>query len=71
MTKNEIGRIVRAFGKMDSIVQIKGKEILVQDINYWREKHNYKLGEIVHKTNKEYVMAVRDGFIVIRFFEED
>lgn len=71
MTINEIDRIVRAFGKMDSIVKLNGKEILVQDINYWREKHNYKLGEIVHKTNKEYVMAVRDGFIVIRFFEED
>lgn len=71
MTIEQIDRIVRAFGKMDSIVNIEGKEILVHDINYWKEKHNYKLGKIVHKTNKEYVMAVRDGFIVLRYFEKE
>lgn len=71
MTIEQIDRIVRAFGKMDSIVNIEGKEILVHDINYWKEQHNYKLGEIVHKTNKEYVIAVRDGFIVLRYFEEE
>lgn len=70
MTIDEINRIVRAYGKMDSIVYIDGKEILVHDINYWKENHNYKLGEIIHKTNKEYVMAVADGFIVLRYFEE-
>lgn len=69
MKIDEIDRIVRAFGKMDSIVYIDGSEILVHDISYWKEKHNYELGQIVHRTNKEYVMAVVDGFIVIRFFE--
>lgn len=71
MTIEQIDKIVRAFGKMDSIVNIEGKEILVHDINYWKEQHKYKLGEIIHKTNKEYVMAVRDGFIVLRYFEEE
>ena len=70
MTINEIDRIVRAYGKMDSIVYVDGEEILVHDINYWREKHNYKLGKIVHKTNREYVMAVADGFLVLRYFEK-
>lgn len=71
MTIDEIDRIVRAYGKMDSVVYIDGKEILVHDINYWRQKHNLELGKIVHKTNKEYVMAVADGFIVLRYFEEE
>lgn len=71
MTIDKIDRIVRAYGKMDSVVYIDGEEILVHDINYWRKKHNYKLGEIVHKTNKEYVMAVADGFIVLRYFEKE
>lgn len=70
MTISEIDRIVRAYGKMDSIVYIDGKEILVHDINYWKEKHNYNLGEVVHRTNREYVMAVSDGFIVLRHFEK-
>lgn len=70
MTIKEIDRIVRAYGKMDSVVIIDGEEILVHDINYWKENHSYKLGEIVHKTNKEYVMAVSDGFIVLRYFEK-
>ena len=71
MNIDEIDRIVRAYGKMDSVVYIEGKEILVHDINYWRAKHNLELGKIVHKTNKEYVMAVADGFIVLRYFEEE
>lgn len=56
---------------MDSVVYIEGKQVLVQDANYWKKKHTFKLGEIVHKTNKEYIMAVKDGFIVLRYFEEE
>ena len=71
MTVEEIDRIIRAYGKFDSCVKFLGKSWLVWDANCWIEKHNYTPGEIVHKTNKEYLMAVKDGFVCIRFFAED
>lgn len=70
MTVQEIDRIVRAYGKFDSCVDFLGKSWLVWDVNAWEEKHNYVPGTLVHKTNKEYLFAVKDGFVCLRFFEE-
>lgn len=67
----EIDRIVRAYGKFDSCISFEGKSWLVWDVNVWKETHNYPWGTIVHKTNKEYLMAVKDGFVCFRFFKED
>lgn len=71
MTVEEIDRIVRAYGKFDSCVSFAGKSWVVWDVNGWKEKHDYSCGTIVHKTNKEFLMAVKDGFICFRFFKEE
>ena len=71
MTVDEIDLIVRAYGKFDSCVKFLGKSWLVWDVNCWKEQHNCTPGEIVHKTNKEYVLAAKDGFVCIRFLIEE
>ena len=71
MTVDEIDRIVRAYGKFDSCVRFQGKTWLVWDVNCWQEDHNYKPGEVVHQTNREYVMAAKDGFVCMRFLCEE
>lgn len=71
MTVDEIDKIVRAYGKFDSCVEFEGRTWLVWDVNVWKEEHTYEPGTIVHKTNKEYLMAAKDGFVCLRFFKED
>ncbi len=72
MTVDEIDKIVRAYGKFDSCVKFQGKSWLVWDVNCWIEHHDYTPGEIIHQTNREYVMAAKDGFVCMRFLcEED
>lgn len=71
MEVDKIDRIIRAYGKFDSCVKFNGKSWLVWDANCWKETHNYQPGTIVHETNREYLMAVKDGFVCLRFFKED
>ena len=71
MDIDEIDRIVRAYGKFDSCVKFNGKSWLIWDVNCWKEKHDFSPGEIVHQTNREYVMAAKDGFVCIRFYAEE
>lgn len=71
MSVEEIDRIVRAYGKFDSCVSFDGKSWRIWDVNAWKEEHTYPCGTIVHKTNKEYLMAVKDGFVCFRFFQEE
>lgn len=71
MKVKEIDKIIRAFGKFDSCASFLGKKWLIHDANCWEEKHEYKPNTIVHVTNKEVLLAAKDGFVCIRYFEED
>lgn len=71
LTVKELDKIVRAFGKFDSCAQFDDRMWVVQDINGWEEKHSFKPGQVVHRTNKEVLIAVKNGFVCLRFFEED
>lgn len=64
-------KISRAFGYMDSCAIFDGEHWLVQDLNGWEEKHSYPLGAIVHRTNKELLVAVKDGFICLKSYKKD
>ncbi len=66
-----IDRVARSFGKFDSFAIFDNKEWIVKDINIWKEKHNFTFGTVVHRTNKEVVIAARGGFVCLRFFEID
>jgi len=71
MTIEEIDRKIRAFGKFDSCTKFLNKKWLIHEATCWQEAHNYKPNTIVHKTNKEVLLTALDGFVCIRFFEEE
>jgi methionyl-tRNA formyltransferase len=67
----EISRTVRAIGKFESRAKFDDKYWVVQDAVVWAEDHQYIPGEVVHRTNKEVVVAAKDGLVCLRFFEID
>lgn len=71
MKVDEIDKIIRAFGKFDSCASFLGKNWLVHDATCWKEEHDYEHNSVVHITNKEVLLAAVDGFVCIRYFEED
>lgn len=70
-TGKELIKIVRAFGKFDSLAKFDGKEWVVQDANFWKEKHKLKPGTAVNRMSKEIIIAVKDGFICLRSYKID
>lgn len=71
MKIKEIDKIIRAFGKFDSCASFLGKKWLIHDANCWEEEHQYEPDTVVHVTNKEVLLAAVDGFVCIRYYEED
>lgn len=67
----EIDKIVRAFGKFESYAKFDGKKWLVQDATCWPEIHGHVPGTVVHRTDREVVIACKDGFVCLRRFSED
>jgi len=64
-----IERMVRAFGKFVTYAEIEGKKYYVQEVTVWKEKHNIKPGTLAHEMNRELVVAAKDGFVCLRFYE--
>ena len=64
-------KISKAFGKFDSFAVFDNKEWVVQDINVWHENHNLVPGTVVHRMNKEVVIAAKDGYVCLRFYSID
>lgn len=71
MKIKEIDKIIRAFGKFDSCASFLGKKWLIHDANCWEEEHQYEPDTVIHVTNKEVLLAAVDGFVCIRYYEED
>jgi len=65
----KIDRIVRAFGKLESFAFFDGKKWLVQDACVWQDKHDFKPGQVAHRSSAEVVIAALDGFVCLRYFE--
>lgn len=68
---DDIKRVSRAFWKFDSCAIFDEKHFLVQDLAWWNEKHDFKPWTIIHRTNKEILIAVLDWYVCLRFFKED
>lgn len=64
----EIKKISRALGKFDSFAIFDEKEWIVEDLSVWKENHTILPGTVVHRTNKEVVIAASDGFVCLRHF---
>ncbi|MDQ3130518.1 MAG: hypothetical protein M3Q99_07135 [Acidobacteriota bacterium] len=67
----DISRTIRAIGKFESRAKFDNKYWVVQDAVVWNEDHQFVPGDVVHKTNKEVVIAAKDGLVCLRFFEID
>lgn len=67
----QIDRVARAFGKFDSFAVFDGKEWIVQDVSVWVAEHNIAPGTVVHRTNREVVIAVSDGYTCLRYYDID
>jgi methionyl-tRNA formyltransferase len=63
-----IHTIVRAFGKFESFAWIEGKRYLVRNVSVWQEQHVHAPGTVVHRMNREIVVAARDGYVCLRDF---
>jgi methionyl-tRNA formyltransferase len=67
----DIHRVVRAYGKMHSTAEFDGKRWNVSDASVWQEEHRYEPGYVVLRTNREALVAARDGYVCLRIFEEE
>lgn len=64
---HQVSKTVRAFGKLESSAEIDGKHWSLQDVTGWQEDHHLSCGAVVHRTQNEVVIAVKDGFVCVRF----
>jgi methionyl-tRNA formyltransferase len=68
---DDILRKVRAFGKLESCATFKNHQWVIQDASGWEEVHSFEQGTVVHETNKEVLIAAKNGYICLRFFNID
>jgi methionyl-tRNA formyltransferase len=59
-------RIVRAFSKFESSGIINGKSYNITRANGWVEQPREPCGTLVHESNRELVVAVSDGYLVLQ-----
>ncbi len=67
----EIYRVVRAYGKMHSTAVFDEKRWNVADASVWEERHEHPPGSVVLRTNREVLIAARNGYVCLRMFEEE
>jgi methionyl-tRNA formyltransferase len=67
----EIQRMVRAYGKFESRAMIEGCWYWIMDTNSWHDAHNHPPGTVVHRTNKEIVVAAKDGYTLLRYWKRE
>ena len=56
---------VRAFGRLGCLAVLAGREIWVRSGYGWEEPHRLAPGTVVHTTNFDVVIAVKDGFFAV------
>ena len=66
----DIKRTGRAFGRFGALARFDGRLWAVYNFNGWVEAHNYRPGDVVCVLSREVVIAVKDGFICIKDFQE-
>jgi len=66
----DIKRTGRAFGRYGALARFDGRLWAVYNFNGWIEAHNYRPGDVVCVLSREVIVAVKDGFICIKDFQE-
>ena len=67
----DIDRLVRAYGKMHTTAIFDSLFWNIEDVAVWSEAHAIAPGTVVHRANKEVVIAAQDGFVCLRYFQKD
>lgn len=60
----------KAFGRFGCLAYLDGKLWAVYNFNGWCEEHKYATGEIVCVLSREVIVAVKDGFICLKEYQE-
>lgn len=64
-------RLIRAYGKAETLAVFSGRRWRVKEARVWQENHSYHCGQVVHVMKEEVVIAAVDGFVCLRFFQLD
>ena len=67
-TIDEIERTCRAFGKFGCFARFNQQDWLVYSLKAWTQSHDYPIGQVIHKTNTEMVVAAKDGLVSLLYF---
>jgi methionyl-tRNA formyltransferase len=68
---SDIDRLVRAYGKLHSTAKFDNETWLVSDATVWKEKHDFTPGTVILRSNKEVLIAAKDGYVALRHFERE
>jgi methionyl-tRNA formyltransferase len=68
---DQVLKVVRAFGKFESTAILGESEWMVTDAAGWKESHVRRPGEVVHRLGREVVVAVSDGYVLLRHYHRE
>jgi len=66
----KLDRICRAFGKFGCYATFDEQQWMVYLLKGWKQSHNYAVGEVVHKTSTEMIVAANDGLVSLIYFSK-
>ena len=67
---DKIDRMCRAFGKFGCYATFDDQQWIVYQLKAWNQQHSYKVGDVVHKTSTEMIVAARDGLVSLVYFSK-
>jgi methionyl-tRNA formyltransferase len=59
----DILRVVRAFGSIEALASVGGKQLYVAAASGWNENHAHRPGTVVHRHRRHLTIAARGGFV--------
>lgn len=67
---DRLDRICRAFGKFGCYATFDNQQWIVYSLRAWKQAHDYTIGEVVHKTSTEMIVAAADGLVSLIYFQK-
>lgn len=65
-TVAELDKLRRAFGKIGTLMAFQDQIFIILDFSVWQEDHDHTPGDIVLELPSEMVIAVADGYVVLK-----
>lgn len=62
-------RMIQAFGRFGMIAEFDGYRWVVLDASAWEDSHDYKPGSVVLRLSNESVIALSDGYVMLKQFQ--